>query len=179
MRKFVVAMIVVVGVLAFNAFGQDKVGSADAKKVDASVRNSAIQKVYQLLGGYREVGGTAVARDNVFSASDVSDAQSGPKFAADLLNKGTSLPEVAKQVAARYPRLTLMITPEKHPDFLEVERLLGSATHTSKGSNPVHTSKGVIPVDTWHSFGWFLVGVSEGKVVNISIDCSSYAQTNK
>jgi hypothetical protein len=134
-----------------------------------STKTAAIQTVYELLGNWRSAEGSLAAGNSV-SASDISDVQEGRRLATDLMDKGASLPEVAKQVAAKYPRLILTITPEKQPEYTKVEHLLAPSTNTWKG---------VPPVDTWHSFGWFVVGVAEGKVVTFGIDCRKYNQPSK
>jgi hypothetical protein len=86
-------------------------------------RIKAIEQAFILLGGYHSLKGNIFSGDNI-SASDINDVQSGPRLAADLLDKGNSLSEMVRQVAAKYPKLILTMTPQKQADYPEIERLL-------------------------------------------------------
>jgi hypothetical protein len=137
-------------------------------RANTSARIKAIEKAFILLGGYRSIKGSIISGDNV-SASDISDVQSGPRLAAELFDKGNSLPDVVNRVSAKYPKLTLIITPQNQTDYLEVERLIGKSDSTEEGSTPVHK---------WFIFGWLHIGVSENKVIALRVVCSSYIRQN-
>ena len=167
MWRFIVGLVVGVGAFAVFVLGQnsDAQSAANVKRHVASDRDAAINQIIRLVGGYQSIAGQLIASGGIFSASDVSDVQSGAQFAADLLNKSNSLTDAVKSVAAKYPKLTLIITPKKQSDYREVERLLGT---------PGSKEKGMHPVETWNIFDWFHVGVSGNKVVSLRVECSRY-----